>query len=248
MSQYPRQLLPRKEYSNLLDINILAEKVPNLTVVRRSDQPIRCLDGTTILDEDCITKNVFDYSMNLLGGGFDAYRHIKFRQTGAGNDKWDGKKHLSDEDIDHSYCILGNAYPIFFMVTDINHVTLPYKKKYNRKKEMTQSLKSLLSDAEMKRYEDTWEKGKYMEFKGEMTVVHAPTMMNYWHVELKIIEIRGTHKTVKQGNAAWKEIIRNAVIQHLSGHYLNPTKVKDYVIPVNLYMKAPSHERSQQCP
>lgn len=238
MSMYPRQLLPKAEYRRRLDFNQLCSGVPTLTVVRRSDVAVCYLEGTRILEEDCITRRVYDYSMNFVGGGFDAYEHIKYRQTGVGNDSWDREVILSEEEIDSSYETIEVCYPIFFAVRDIHHITIPYKRHFNKKKDMWQSLKPLSDEIEMQRYDELWGKGNgCIDLKGEILVAHVPTMMNYWHVELKIIEKEGTGKAVKGSSVAWKESIRNHVVNYLRSHSLYPSEVKDYVIPEEWYSK-----------
>lgn len=226
--------MPKQGYKPRMDVNDILKSVEILAVVRRSPYALefREEDGVKRLSEDCITDEVFNYSMNLLGNVFNVDEHLQIRQTGIGRKDWDGVTMLSDEDaLKNSEDV--PAFPIYFMVKDLQNVKIPYTKVIEKQSEYDE-LQKTSNALGRKIAEQTWEKGKPMHLEGLLRVNHIPTNLNYWHVTLDIYPPDKTEPIMK-GNSKWHKKLRDGIFDYLATHYQEEW-LDRYEIPKHFYM------------
>lgn len=212
-----------------MPIDEMAGSLP-LTVVRRSNVKID-YSAISSLPENCIMSDaVAGMSMSLLGGGFKGEKHICYRQKNTGAKEWDGVTILNDEEIRDCYDFIPDACPIYFSLKEIHKVRIPYKRQFDKQRDFNNVLV-------VKSAVNAWEKGSTYDVEGELSVVHKPTMMNYWHVELQISAVADKDMYIKKGKAAWNRSLRYAVVDHLYHNFLFPNDVRQYTIPESMYKK-----------
>lgn len=231
MTAYPKELLPQRNYAHSLQFDRMLDFLP-LTVMRRSDVKI---DYSAInrLPENCITKeDVVGLSMNLLGGSFKAEEHLRYRTKGRGNENWDGET-ISDVK-EGDYEIVKVESPVYFSCKEIHRVSIPYERHFNKRQDWETYHKN---SSDVSYSEMVWRRDSPYEVCGEIYIVHKPTRMNYWHVELQISELEGKGMYIERTKANWNRCLRRKVVDHLRRNYLSPDKVEEYTIPENMYKK-----------
>ena len=236
--KYLRFILPHEGYKPRMDMNGLLAKERSLTVVRRSPVPFELIGPRgDLLSEDCVTENIFNYSMNLLGGEFQVGLHLAIRQKGRGVDDWDGETFLSDEEIAVCWELVDASYPIYYRVSDLQNVEIPYKKRIGKESEY-KALQDQMIAQDVRAAMSVWDPADpVVSFKGFMRVNHAPTLMNYWHVTLDVYESFAPEKPLKKSKSAWNAEIRGYVFDYLRRYYLHETEVVAYTIAPCWFMK-----------
>lgn len=238
--KYPQSILPHLNYVTKIDLEEILdnEKLP-LVVVRRSPIPFELVGPKkNLLAEDCVSENVFNYSMNLLGGDFQVREHLELRQKNKGTEDWDGKSFLTEDELEECWEHVEESYPIYYKVEDLHGVEIPYKKKFEKERDYNVILQ-LLIEQDMRTAIGIWKPSdKEVKLTGVMRVNHAPTMMNYWHVTLDAYELFAQEKPLKKSKSAWNAEIRGYMVDYLRRHYLPESEVTEYSIPSYWYLLA----------
>lgn len=240
-TKYPQSILPRRNYVAKIDIDkMLVNGNMPLVVVRRSPIPFKLVGPKkNLLAEECVSENVFNYSMNLLGGGFQVKEHLGLRQKDKGCNDWDGESFLTEDELEGCWERLEESHPIYYRVEDLHGVGIPYKKKIEKERDYKLILQQLIEQDKQAAI-GVWEpNGREVELTGVIRVNHAPTMMNYWHVTLDAYEPHALEKPLKKNKSAWNSEIRGYVVDYLRRHYLPEVKVTAYSIPSCWYILTP---------
>lgn len=231
MPQYPKEILPQENYLIQLHFDEMLDEIP-LTAVRRSGKKID-YSANSDLPENCITgQDVAGMSMNLLGGGYKAEEHLKFRTRGRGSDAWDGGTITEVSDGDYEIVEVGS--PIFFSFKRLHHVRIPYERQFGSENEFY-SYYNNMNQSDASSSDIVWKRDGPNEVWGEIFVEHKPTMMNYWHVELLISDRISEANLIERTRSGWNKCLRRKVVAYLRSHYLLPDKVEQYTIPESMY-------------
>ena len=237
---YPDSLLPKPDYVSEMNVDqMLADEV-TLIFVRRSDCPleeIETVSGDYMLSEDCVSDDVFNYSMNLLGAGFDVASHLRIRQTGDGWKCWLGDQFLSAEEIERSWVEV-EGYPIYYRAKDLHNKTFPYQRVFEKKKDFTAKM-ARIKRRDLKPAEDIWSpEAKSVSLWGILRVNHAPSFMNYWHVTWDAYEPDQLTSPITKGKGKWRDEIRGYMIEYLRRNYIKEDAWVDYHVDPKYYMKS----------
>lgn len=173
---YPASILPNQKYKSKFDLSDLVQK-DDLYVVRRSDLPLnQSFNTAKKLKASAIPlKRIPDLSMNLLGCFFKA-RHVKYFVYKPGSDPWDGSK-IRIRNFRNAYKVANDAEPIFIQAKNISDIPIPFKAVNNS------TNRGRVGNLPFEPNKDN-----EIQLFGTTRIEHSPTNLNYWHVELKVID------------------------------------------------------------
>ena len=206
--QYPKRIIPRNFYKAKIDIQGLLNSQA-LFVTRRLDisfdKAFNKHGNELFMREDDLDKDdIPNMSMNLMGGKFKD-KDVLYSPFGEGSKNWiPGTKIYLDNFLD-KYKVLANYTLIYFMVSEIHNITVPYSRPKDRDSE---KLAKALANATYppKSLADSF------EFNGRALVLHAPTNLNYWHTEYVIM---GNDDRVPKNRSSWREELCKSLINNL---------------------------------
>lgn len=194
---YPRCLAPRKGYRYRLPMCLLLRDHPELTVVRRCDDPEPfAYSGTgnirKLKDDVFKGENLLEMSVNLLGASFKLC-HLAFSGIfDITKDEWNGTDEFDFSRTDEYYSEKTDSFgAIFFGVAQANVFTFPYPKAVDQK-----SYASLKAAGEKTRKKEGIDVelvsalGSYgnnmTQMKAWLRVNHHPNILNYWHMQIDV--------------------------------------------------------------
>jgi len=201
---YPSEILPQSHFK-YLDISLI-NQLNNIYLVRRSNKATKeetfKKSGTVIIDSLVGSGSQFKkYSLNLLGGLFKV-EHILFRQKGKGIETWKLKETINLEDFKDCFEKAISFIPIYVSLKNIHNISIPYN--ISDKKEVAEYKKTFEAFGESLNSDS-----KTILVQGKSFIVHKPTKLNYWHVELHSEDIGAKEaklKTVKESSSGkWQE-------------------------------------------
>lgn len=185
MPEYPTEILPHESYKLNMDVDTLVSKVESACVVRRvAEKPI--LDkvfGVTVLVNYGIlqAKDILDMSTYLLGAQYQNI-HLPFVDTS----KRDWKGETNEEirgvlaDANSWSHIDGASFPLMIRLSQLHQKTFEYPRTFESpklKKEFEEKYK-------IKSFYAVDDKEAIYTFS--IRFVHTPTLLNYWHFEMKL--------------------------------------------------------------
>ncbi|WP_207533628.1 hypothetical protein [Desertivirga arenae] len=121
-------------------------------------------------------EDIPDMSMNLLGGLYKK-EHLKYRTDKKASSPWNGKIKVAIKDFTNNISLLKEFSALFIPASVLHRVSIPFEAV--DKKENKQAYKGFPFE---KKYE-----GDRIKKNGECLVRHDPTVLNYWHVVLDVI-------------------------------------------------------------
>lgn len=184
---YPRNLVPKGGFRKEIQIADLVTEGP-IGIVRRSlkSSKAETFDKFGTVREDALIghrREIPELSLNLLGGRF-ILSHICYSCVKDAAKYWDGiETHLW---IRYFKWVTYKkpSIPIFFFLDDLHNKTFPYYRTDD--KEVRKLLKSLQIDPEIT--------GSQAKFYGASIIKHAPSRLNYWHIEFRLLDIEARIK------------------------------------------------------
>jgi hypothetical protein len=230
---YPQNILPSPTYKKILDFdNVL--QFHNVFLLRRAEvsfeEAFFKLGDSYILKDDAIDyRRIPNLSTNLLGGGFKP-NHSIFRVTRdtLAEKKWDGANVYLSEHL-NSYTKVEGGCVVYLKANNIHNVDFPYNLDSNPvfHKEI-EKFKNIFND---KIEENIL--GQKIKLLGSTKIVHDPINLNYWHVELKLMDYSGSE--LKNANSKKHEqIAKHAKDNLIKMNSLNSVD-KIAEIPLHLY-------------
>jgi hypothetical protein len=220
---YPFIIIPKVSY--IFPINIDGLNV----IVRRSNKTEdKTFDEIGYLREDALISKIDQFpnlSMNILGGKFET-KHIRYKaKIGIATERWNEKERVLLIDYKDKWETWSNAIPIYFLLNDIHNIEFPYLR--NSKDEETKKLRKAFSFLEQ---------GDKTRFFGKTFVEHEPIKLNYWHVELKLKDIRGDN--IKKTDSAWKKMAAENALKDILLIKGRAKILKNQIIPGIFYKYA----------
>ncbi|WP_460950779.1 hypothetical protein [Spirosoma daeguense] len=136
-------------------------------------------------------------SLNLLGGGFQV-RHIDYIQQKKASQSWKGDNVELTEDILECIKEEPDSVPIFWRYRDLNGQNFDYGRPLEHfDRQLLFKLGYNLND---------YKKGDLFPSVGETQIVHSPTISNYWHVEMGIVQIVDKKPLLRRNaDSVWRE-------------------------------------------
>jgi len=232
--EYPLEILPKSNYRKL-DIPIINE-INNIFLIRRSLKSTlkETFSSNNLVRIDALVqegsgRKFKNYSLNILGGLFEE-KHISFIQKGKAIEDWTMGETIRIEEYKDCYRT-ENSIPIFFLLGKFHNINIPYH--ITNAKE--------IEDEENRKIFSAFNETSNIQVNGKCEVVHVPTKLNFWHVELRSTDINEKDaklKTVKeQGVGKWHEFtkyLQDNIIKTNAYPNLNEDKLGD--IPKQFYI------------
>lgn len=187
---YPKEVLPKPNYKINLDFDSITQ-VQNVFLLRRAELNFEDtffkLGNRYVLKADAIPidyNRIPNLSTNLLGGGFKSdYSAFRVKMDSLAGKKWIGTNIYLCEHID-SYSKVEGGCIVYLNANNLHNAKFPYNLGFNQD-----------FHKEVKKFEDTFskniirnEKDGKIDLIGSTKIVHDPINLNYWHVELKVLD------------------------------------------------------------
>ena len=185
MSEYPVEILPHESYKAKMDVDSLASHEENACVVRRvAEKPqLNMVFGVMVFVNYGIlqAKDVLDMSTYLLGA---RYQNVHLPFVDASKRDWAGEKTeeirevLSDTD-NWSY-IDAPSFPLMIRLSRLHQQSFKYRRTFDspkQKKEYEEKYK-------IRDFYATDDRTAFYSFS--IRFEHMPTLLNYWHFEMKL--------------------------------------------------------------
>ena len=193
---YPYRLLPFTGYTQSVSIDEILNNGVDFAVARRvegdKDKILKEMykGYYVIRDPDILMQNIFSQipslSLTILGTGAQ-FEDMGYLQKENAKADWDGKTHLPFRYLT-KVSICKEYFSLVYRVSSIHKKPIEYGRKFNSKDSLIENLKYVDStnDAETILKSFT-KKSTYKMLPGQIQVEHRPTMLNYWHSELKLL-------------------------------------------------------------
>lgn len=209
---YPAEIIPQSGFKLSINIDDLLLAQSDIVLSRRIDKDVSECDyfgGKIMVESEDIVDDYMDLSLNLLGGLFENEKHLRYRQLKPGTNDWDGK----DVDLEkYSTCfeIKQHCFPIYLKALDLHNQKFPYKRSIGRQKEFNDIQKNIVD-----RTLDVFHGEDDYTFEGTVKIVHSPTMLNYWHIEVKGIPEDSKGKPLEKSKSTWQKNFFRAIGEDL---------------------------------
>lgn len=177
--KYPLSILPKNGYKKKMDFDAISGM--DFILLRRSNEQTAEATFTrfgTLSERAILLKDLPGMSMFLLGGRLKP-KHIGFRQIGQGMLDWSGER-IYFIDYRHDFEKLEYAVPIYFRFDSIQNREFPYYKIDDKETRKFVSMLQL----------DVPVVDGNRQFSGRCLISHCPTNLNYWHVELQLLDAK----------------------------------------------------------
>lgn len=185
MPEYPLEILPHESYRAKMDVDSLVYHESDACVVRRvADKPqLDNVFGVTVFVNYGIlqAKDVLDMSTFLLGA---QYQNIHLPFVDASKRDWKGEK--TEEirgvlaDANNWSYIDAPSFPLMIRLSRLHQQSFAYPRTFD-------------SPKQKKEYEEKYkirdfyatDDGKIL-YSFSIRFEHVPTLLNYWHFEMKL--------------------------------------------------------------
>lgn len=185
MPDYPTEILPHESYKLNMDVDSLASKEEGACVVRRvAEKPLleKVFGVTVFLNNDILqAKDILDMSTYLLGAKYQN-SHLPF--VDASKRDWKGETNREIREVltdANSWSFIdGASFPLMIRLSQLHLKTFDYPRTFDspkQKKEYEEKYK-------IKNFYAVDDKKAIYSFS--IRFVHTPTLLNYWHFEMKL--------------------------------------------------------------
>lgn len=236
MAEYPKEILPRKEYLGNIDTALLLEKQSNAVIGHWLD--LKDCTRQKYIDElmgkefaqlttDALPiENMANLSCSLLGAIY-GFNHFAFVPKAAGKSSWDKCSDISDDMlVADNFRTLSEYLVVAWEIKELAGVKLPYVRSFDKKSQYESAVETIHkiqanNNEELAVFEE-WEKIaqkegsnlRDVELEGVIHVNHDPTNLNYWHftIDLKPMDKEAELKGIKSG---WQKNMANELFKIL---------------------------------
>ena len=245
---YPVSIIPTST-NKIIDINKLKE-VENIVVLRRSflsNEDTFDISGkpkqralVEVSNGNAKVEGLIKgYSMNLLGGAFvpENSKFVQITHNGIkGSAEWNEKEQIYFWDYRRCFRIEEEKANIFFKLSDIHNKRIPY---FSKSKDYEKSIATFYG----KKIEDI-RKEKSGKFLGSTKIIHKPTVLNFWHIQLHALDernelVKGSKVKAYSPDKPLKEQgYKTQVGYHILAEILETNAKKDLApskIPIKIY-------------
>lgn len=226
---YPEQIVPKPGFAVPFPFDKLKGMAGDCETCYRikgrvDDNATDMGDGELRLTSECFPYPVH-LSMNLMGGLFEP-EHVRYAQKKPGDELW--LPGTAADLADFTNCIeeIPEATPIFYLASDI---------------EQSMTIELMFKDKnEYKSFGEKFYPGKSfdpntqypLEFRLE--IKHAPTNLNYWHVQVEAIP-QITGEELKDQKAQWRKKIYKHIVDSVFREKFHIQRQTSYVISLDMY-------------
>ena len=232
---YPLEIIPQPGYVVPFPLDELKEQEGDYLVCYRITGSVDdnlesgSFMGKRVLKKECF-KHLAHMSMNLYGGLFKP-EHVCFAQKKTASDPWDGRSEVRIENYVGLYPTIAEATPVFYRASLLNILGLTTKMTLNNK----DAYDSLLALYPANTY-PPYRKGMDVEVATDVVIVHAPTNLNYWHLQMEVFP-KGSEEEFKNDNSWRRRVFENIRDNRLITRFMVSPDI-DYQIGEKLYKQS----------
>ena len=210
---YPSEIIPQPGYVVPFPLDKLKElKGDYLVCYRITGSVGDNLEAGSFMGRRLLKKSCFSHmahmSMNLYGGLFKP-EYVCFAQKRPASDPWNGKSEVKLEDYEGLYPAVEDAVPIFYRASSLTIANLTTNITFANK-DAYDSLLALYPADPFPAYQ----KGLRVDVVTDVMIVHAPTNLNYWHLQMEVCP-KGSEEELKNENS-W----RGRIFEHIRDNRL----------------------------
>jgi hypothetical protein len=226
---FPVSILPKLNYVSIIDIQSLLNG-QTVYILRRSDKSFNdTFNDLGKLREDAITpKEIPFLSLNMLGGLFKP-EHTKFKVLNNGMSRWKNNDYISIIDFLNDFTRIDNYCIVYIEANGIDSQSIPYDQTAT--KDLTKEINRFFEHIDKPIISD----GSY-KLEGKTKLLHDPINLNYWHLELNILDYKQNpikYKSSKYIEDFCKKVINDIIC---ANSFSSVTDIPE--IPKNIYRKS----------
>lgn len=231
IENYPQQIIPKLSYKGQINLTKIKKHQSAYLLVRRSlKDHNNTFDTLGILRRDALietTSKALGLSMYFVNNIHHS-EYIKYGIFDSAIKYWSEGQRIRFSDYQQFIKMNSPICPVYFRLSDIDGKRIPYQKNIDKKKkkEMLEKL-----DIDEKSLDD-------FEYSGVTEIEHKPVILNYWHIEFKILKDKkienGTE--IRDIKNAW----RRKLVEHSISNILIVNAKKEVTFPYTNHM--PSKE------
>lgn len=195
--RYPYRLVPYRGLQMPISISNVIENRCSFGVARRYDGDIKdslkeLMPNSGIyvfIDPESVMESVYEeiagFSMTIMSER-SKIDDLKYEQKSEAKEDWDKKTHLPFCYI-NKVTVAKNFFVLVYDVSNLNEQPIQYGKKFASLQDYETNIEFIkkdIPDAILKNFSRNI---SYPMHDGQLRVVHKPTMLNYWHVELELL-------------------------------------------------------------
>ena len=232
---YPIEIIPQPGYIVPFPLEKLREKEHDYLVCYRITGSVDdnleegSFNGGRVLKKSCFS-HLAHMSMNLYGGLFKP-EHVCFAQKKTASDIWDGKSPIKLKDYEGLFPVIDGATPIFYRASKLSVKGLTINMTFDNK-DMYNSLLALYPAKTFPPYQ----KGIRVDAVTDVKIVHMPTNLNYWHLQLEVYP-KGSEDELKNEKSWRLRIFEHIRDNRLISKFLISPDM-DYQIEEKLYKRS----------
>jgi len=222
---YPQKILPKLDYQHRMTFDQFLSRDDAFVLRRSALDKGQSFNSAKKLKSKAITTDQIPLlSCNLLGGKFEE-PHANFvaKIKSAADAPWEGQR-VRISDYRGQYNKLKSIDPIFIPTNAIHDKLIPFQaenSKHNRQRVGKLPFEPVNGDG--------------MKLNGVSKIIHSPTNINYWHVEVEVRDF--DNKIVKKTTNEFNETACDFILDIISetAVMLLPAKIEK--VDEELYSK-----------
>jgi hypothetical protein len=235
--KYPEEITPQPDFIKPFPLNELTKDDSDYHVCFRIDGALEdytepgMFNGRRKLMRKCFL-HMPHLSMNLHGGLFKP-EHVKFVQKRPGSDNWDGNSAIDINEFIKLNCIeeKPEAVPVFYESKIICQKGIKTRVTFSNKGSY-KAMRDLFANVKFPDYHE----GIEVELSTNIKIVHVPTNLNYWHLQMEVYP-ESSDKVLNKDEPEWRQLIFENIRDNILRFYFQEKPTLEYIIPEKLYKK-----------
>lgn len=237
--QYPREILPQKEWSQTITVGDILKDCPDTLLGHLLvGDYAHCIDDSAgegmefIRRESLPLERMINLSCSLLGTYF-VLSFFHFLPDNEGKQPWKRGLEITEKLlVESNYNYYPNVVVVGWPLRRVENYPLPYPRKFAKQKEFADYQNKAIADAEERNCaiaqqewanlaEDEENKNLHIaNFTGEAQCNHAPTMLNYWHFTIDMYSAIDNKNPMKRISKGWSEKMGTTLQDFLCHSYV----------------------------
>lgn len=192
---YPSCMVPYTGLKTNVKVDNLIH-IGDFAIARRSDRPYSDKDIKQIGDDYIVRadsdlredpnlfKRVPDFSMTMLRHDYPiCYAKYDLKMKSP-EDDWTGGR-VKPCKLKGRAKMIGDCYLMVYLATNLHNQPVQYQRKFE-KKEDAKTVEDFYEDLKDALVHNRFTKKTFYMATGQILLKHSPTLLNYWHYELKL--------------------------------------------------------------
>lgn len=230
---YPEEIIPQPDFVKPFPLEELTKDDSDYHVCFRIDGDLDnyteagSFNGKRKLMRKCF-PHMPHLSMNLHGGLFKP-EYVRFVQKKPGSDEWNGSKVIDINEFLECIEERPEAMPVFFKSKVICQQGIRTLVSFKHK-DSFKAMKALFTKVDFPEYHD----GIEVELFTDIKIVHVPTNLNYWHLQIEVYPAL-SEKAFANDGPEWRQLIFENIRDNILRWHYEDKPSLNYSIPEKLY-------------